>query len=72
MNQFDRVVLTRDLPEFGLKSGDIGTIVHVHDGGSGFEVEFFNAAGDTVAVATLEAAEVRAPTPDEILHVRPS
>jgi hypothetical protein len=33
------VCLSRDLGE-GLKAGEIGTIVHVYDGGAGYEVEF--------------------------------
>lgn len=70
MKEFDRVVLTEDLPEHGLRSGDVGTIVHVHNGGEGFEVEFFRAAGDTITVATVEAADVRLPAANEVLHVR--
>jgi hypothetical protein len=72
MKEFDRVVLTRDLPEHGLRPGDIGTIVHVYDEPAGFEVEFFNAAGGTLAVVTVGAADVRDPGSDEVLHVRRS
>ena len=40
------VVLTRDLPDHGLRQGDLGTIVEVYDG-SGLEVEFVTASGRT-------------------------
>ncbi len=46
------VVLTRDIPESGLGSGDIGTVVEVYPGG-GLEVEFVRASGEMQAVATL-------------------
>jgi hypothetical protein len=60
------VILTRDVPEHGLRPGDLGTIVerHVVPGVSedGYSVEFFDMAGDTVAVATLPANALREPT----------
>jgi Domain of unknown function (DUF4926) len=53
INEHDCVVLTQDLPNEKLKAGDIGTVVHTHQGGAGYEVEFITLAGETVAVATL-------------------
>lgn len=40
IKELDSVVLTENLPEHGLESGDIGTVVMVHRGGVGYEVEF--------------------------------
>ena len=40
INELDAVALTCDLPEFGLKTGDVGTAVLVHGDGTAFEVEF--------------------------------
>jgi len=54
------VVLTRNLPNLGLRTGDFGTVVLVHQGGRGFEVEFVSAGGDTRAVTTLATADVTA------------
>jgi len=51
--------------------GDVGTIVHVHVGGKGFEVEFVALDGETVAVASLTAAELRPVGRREIIHARP-
>lgn len=33
INEHDVVVLTQDLPEERLTAGDVGTVIHVHDGG---------------------------------------
>jgi len=70
ISELDMVVLTRDLPADSLKAGDIGTIVLVHGNGVGFEVEFTNLAGDTLAVLTVPADAVRAVSDNEIAHVR--
>lgn len=70
MNEFERVVLTRDVPEEGLVAGDVGTVVHVYGGGEGYEVEFLTPSGRTIAVATLEADDVREAGEREVLHVR--
>jgi hypothetical protein len=60
------VVLTLDVPEHGVCAGDIGTALerHVVPGVSeeGYSVEFFDMAGNTVAVATLPASALRQPT----------
>jgi hypothetical protein len=63
-------ILTQDLPSHRLKAGDIGTVVMVHDQGAAFEVEFLTLAGETLAVLTLAAAQVRPAAADEIAHVR--
>ena len=54
----DTVVLERDVPEKGLRRGDIGAVVHVH-GDSTLEVEFVRASGQTQALAQLAATDVR-------------
>lgn len=66
----DFVVLTQDLPEENLKAGDIGTIVHIHKKGTGYEVEFMTLSGETITVVTLMSAQVRPATPREIPHAR--
>jgi hypothetical protein len=70
IHDHDGVLLTRDLPEHGLKAGDIGTIVSIHQEGAGFEVEFVTFNGTTVAVVTLAAKDVRPIGPREIAHAR--
>jgi hypothetical protein len=70
IKEHDCVVLTQALPGEGLQAGDIGTVVHVHQDGAGFTVEFMTLAGQTVAIATLLAAQVRAIAKRDIAHVR--
>jgi hypothetical protein len=65
----EEVVLTRDVPQEGLRTGDIGTVVHVYPKG-GLEVEFFTASGKTRAVVTLEPADVRTATDNDVVAVR--
>jgi hypothetical protein len=70
VSEHETVVLTRALPEHGLQAGDVGAIVHVYQNGKAVEVEFIAGGGATVAVATLDAADVRPLGRSEILHVR--
>ncbi len=58
IGEHDVVVLTGDVPDAGLEAGDIGTVVHVHSAGAGYEVEFMTLTGDTVAVVTLRPAQI--------------
>jgi hypothetical protein len=69
--ELDRVVLTKRLPRLGLEAGDIGTVVLVHESGKGFEVEFVTLGGDTLAVTTLMADDLRPVERNEIAHARP-
>ena len=57
-------------PPHNLRSGDVGAIVHVYDGGKAYEVEFVTGSGETVAVETLEAKDIRPLGKSEILHIR--
>lgn len=50
IRELDRVVLTKDLPEDGLKAGDVGTVTHVYRDGGAYEVEFLTLSGQTLAV----------------------
>lgn len=70
LHELDLVVLTRDVAAHQLRQGDVGTIVHRYERGPAFEVEFVTAAGSTVAVLTLEQADVRPLGGGEIFHVR--
>ncbi len=70
IKELDNVVLTSDIAEYGLASGDIGTVVMVHVKGAGYEVEFVTLDGETLAVATLLASQVRPIDHKEIAHAR--
>jgi hypothetical protein len=70
IRELDRVVLTTDLPEYKLKKGDIGTVVLVHQGGKGYEVEFVTLDGETVAVISLFDTQLRPIGHREIAQAR--
>jgi hypothetical protein len=70
IEELEDVILTCDLPEHGLTRGDIGTVVLVHKKGKGYEVEFTTLDGETVAIVTLTANQIRASKSREIAHVR--
>ncbi len=69
IQELDSVVLTVDIPEHGLKQGDLGTVVLVH-GVEGFEVEFITLDGETVALLSLLSDQVRQVSHREIAHAR--
>jgi hypothetical protein len=70
MRGLDTVVLTTDLPAHGLERGDVGAVVLLHKSG-GYEVEFMTLDGETVAVVSLAADQVRPIGRREIAHARP-
>ena len=71
IRELDSVILTVDVTEYGLRRGDVGAVVLVHDP-KGYEVEFVTLDGDTVVVISLSPEEVRAVGGlREIAHARP-
>jgi hypothetical protein len=69
IKELDQIVLTVDLPDHGLCRGDIGKVVMVH-GADGYEVEFVALDGETIAVASLSAGQVRPIGQREIAQAR--
>jgi hypothetical protein len=71
---FSRVALKTDLPQQGLRSGDVATVVEHHAGRPGqepgYSLEVFNAVGATVAVVTVRESQIEPLTANELLHVR--
>ena len=59
IQELDTVVLVKDLEEYQLKRGDVGTVVLVHEGGKAYEVEFVTGEGKTIAVLTIPAGDLR-------------
>lgn len=70
INELDQVVLRKDILESGLKAGDVGTVVLIHQGGKGFELEFVALNGETIAIVSVVANQVRAVRPREIPRAR--
>jgi len=68
-NLLDTIVLGRDIPEHGLRRGDLGAVVDVHNP-DGLEVEFVLASGKTQALVTLNVTDVRAVADGDLIAVR--
>ena len=68
--ELDTVVLARDVPEYGLRSGDLGAVVGVYEP-DGLDVEFITASGRTEAVVTLTDHDVRPVGQNDLIAVRP-
>lgn len=66
----DTVVLKRDVPDAGLRVGDLGAIVKVHDADT-LEVEFVAASGRTQALVTLGLDDIRHVDDRDLIAVRP-
>lgn len=69
MRDLETIVLTEDLPEHGLKRGDLGTVVLIHAAG-GYEVEFMTLDGQTLTVVSLLSEQVRPVGRREIAQAR--
>lgn len=70
IKEYERVVLTEDLPNTDLRKDDVGVVVMIYNEGKAYEVEFFSLDGETIAVETLYASQLREVKKSEILHVR--
>lgn len=53
----DVVALTEDIPEHGLKRGQVGTVVEMLPPDA-YEVEFVDQSGETYAMLPLRASQV--------------
>ena len=71
---FKQVALLEDLPEEGLKKGDVVTTVEFLAGrrnlSNAYYVEAFNAVGETIAVFIVEEDALEALTEHDILLKR--
>jgi Domain of unknown function (DUF4926) len=54
----DVVRATADVPAFGVKAGDLGTVVEAYADGD-YEVEFCNEQGETFAMFALPGETLR-------------
>ena len=70
IKEHDCVVLTTDLPKDKLEAGDVGTVIHIHENGVAYEVEFMTMDGHTVAVTTVSNKQLRSVSHLDISHVR--
>jgi hypothetical protein len=71
IQELDSVVLERDLPEHGLRRGDLGAVVQVYSPDS-FAIEFVRASGNTQALVQLTRADIRPVADSDLPAVRPA
>jgi hypothetical protein len=73
MELYQKVSLTRDLLEYGLRSGDLAMLVdfvpHPSNGEEGYVLEVFNAIGESIAEIAIPISAVEVLRPDEILSL---
>lgn len=70
---YTRVVLTRDIPEARLKTGDTAMYIDylpVSSGESGAILEVFNALGESIDVVTVPISAIASLTADHVLTAR--
>ena len=64
------VVLDADPPHENLARTDVGTVVPVYEDGKGYEVEFFDGGGQTMALVTVGSDDACPIKAGELLHTR--
>jgi hypothetical protein len=67
--ELETVVPERDIPEHGLRKGDLGSVVELYEP-DGLDVEFVRASGKTQALATLHTNDVRGVRDEDLVSVR--
>ena len=71
---YQEVALTRAVPEYGLRAGDIATLIdvvkHPAGGETGCVLEIFNAVGESIAVITVPESAIETLEANEIFTVR--
>jgi hypothetical protein len=71
---YQEVVVTRDLPNERLKTGDVAVLIdyvsHPKGREDGAILEVFNAIGETLAVATVPASAIAPLRADQVPAVR--
>ena len=72
--EHDVVVLTRDLPEEGLKAGDVGVVLLTHHGQvdtpPGYTIEMTTILGETIGVIDVPVDLVRPAAERDVRHAR--
>ena len=69
---FSTVILTRNLPKFGFRKGDVATVVECIErpDEDGYILELFDAEGDTLAVVPVLASDISKPYPKAVVNYR--
>lgn len=65
---YSEVVLAAPLPSVQLDAGCVGVVVHIHDRGQAYEVEFFDGEQGTICVETVRGDSLRLASTDDRPH----
>ncbi len=71
---YQEVALTQDIPDAGLRTGDVATLIdyvpHPTGGEEGAVLEIFNAVGESIAVVTAPVSAICPLRSDQVPAVR--
>jgi len=70
IHELDTVVLTVDLPDHNLQTGDVGTVIHSYGSGERYELEIFTMTGKTIDVVTVTRDQKWDESDREVMHAR--
>jgi len=70
IRDYEPVVFTVDMPQYGLLAGDVGIVADIHPSGKAYEVEVFRLDGSTYDVVTAQEGQIRPATKNEVTHAR--
>ncbi len=70
-HELDTIVLTRDIPEYALRTGTLGVIVHLHSATLA-EVEFTQESGARSLVTALQTDMMRPAHPGDLQQPQPA
>jgi hypothetical protein len=72
---YEQVAVTLDIPEEGLKRGDVATVVqyleHPQGGEEGAILEVFNAVGESIGIVTVPVSAIESLNEHQMPSVRP-
>jgi hypothetical protein len=71
---YQEITLSRDIPQYQLKQGDIATLIdfvdHPTGGEKGCILEIFNAVGESIKVITVPISAIKNLTTNDIFTTR--
>ena len=71
---YQRIALSRDIPEERLKRGDVAYLLdyvpHPQGGEPGCVLEVFNAVGESIAVLAVPESAIQPLQPHEVMNAR--
>lgn len=70
IREFEPVVFTVDLPQYGLLAGDVGAVADIRPSGKAYEVEVVRVDGSTYDVVTVQEGQIHPAAKNEVPRAR--